>query len=88
MRKQWYSIQEVARLLQFSDQTIREWAREKRIVTIRPGTRAFRIPRKEVERLLEQFMMDQSVLDDSQPDGDSGAKMETRIERRAMQPAV
>ena len=63
MRKQFYTIQEVARFLQFSDQTIREWARDGRILTVRPGIRAYRIPRVEVERLLAQFMIDVRILD-------------------------
>ena len=63
MRKQWYTIQEIARLVEFSDQTIREWGKIGRIKVVRAGIRAFRIPRAEVERLLAEFMIDDRVLD-------------------------
>ena len=68
MRKQVYTIQEVAKLLQFSDQTIREWVRSGRIKAVRPGIRAYRIPVAEVERLLAQFEIDARALD---VDGDT-----------------
>ncbi len=55
MAKQVYTIAEVAQLLRFSEQTIREWARTGQIKAVRPGLRAWRIPRTEVERLLAQF---------------------------------
>lgn len=64
MRKPTYTIQEVAALLQLSDQTIRDWVKQKRIVAVRPGgMRAYRIPQAEVVRLLREFMIDESVLD-------------------------
>ena len=63
MRKQWYTIQEVARLVEFSDQTIREWGKIGRIKVVRAGIRAFRIPRAEVERLLAEFLIDDRILD-------------------------
>jgi excisionase family DNA binding protein len=55
MAKQVYTIAEVAQLLRFSEQTIREWARTGQIRAVRPGLRAWRVPRAEVERLLAQF---------------------------------
>lgn len=64
MRKQSYTVQEVARLVEFSDQSVREWAKAGRIKTVRPiGLRAYRIPRAEVERLLAEFAIDDRVLD-------------------------
>lgn len=63
MEKQVYTIQEVARLLQFSEQTIRDWVRSGRIKAARPGLRAWRIPRSEVERLLAQMQIDPHALD-------------------------
>jgi len=65
MLKQFYTIQEVAEMLQFSDQTIRDWVRTGRIKAARPGLRAWRIPRAEVERLMAQFDMDGSALENS-----------------------
>lgn len=64
MRKQVYTIQEVAELLRFSEQTVRDWARSGQIKAVRPGLRAWRVPRAEVERLLAQFQIDDRVLDD------------------------
>jgi excisionase family DNA binding protein len=55
MAKQVYTIAEVAEMLRFSEQTIREWARTGQIKAVRPGLRAWRVPRAEVERLLAQF---------------------------------
>lgn len=69
MRKQVYTIREVAQLLRFSEQTIREWARDGQIKAVRPGLRAWRVPRAEVERLLAQFQIDDRVLDDHPNDG-------------------
>lgn len=64
MRKPTYTIQEVAALVQLSDQTIRDWVRQGRIVAVRPGgMRAYRIPLAEVVRLLGEFLIDESVLD-------------------------
>lgn len=64
MRKPTYTIQEVAALLQLSDQTIRDWVKQKRIIAMRPGgMRAYRVPVAEVVRLLREFMIDESVLD-------------------------
>lgn len=63
MRKQVYTIQEVAALLQFSEQTIRDWVRSGRIKAARPGLRAWRIPRSEVGRLLAQLQIDERTLD-------------------------
>src|SRR6187399_44234 len=54
-QKNVYTIAEVAELMQFSDQTIREWIRSGRLHAARPGIRAWRIPRSEVERLMRQF---------------------------------
>ena len=82
MRKQVYTIQEVAQLLRFSEQTIREWARDGRIKAVRPGLRAYRIPVAEVERLLAQFMIDESVLDSN------GDTIPPNIQRLAAQPNV
>ncbi len=62
MVKEMYTIAEVARLLRFSEITIRLWVREGRIRAVRPGMRAYRIPRAEVERLLGQHGIDPSVL--------------------------
>jgi len=87
MRKQSYTIQEVARLLEFSDQTIREWAKAGRIKAVRPGIRAFRIPRAEVERLLAEFMIDDRVLDTAEYGGGRSDVQSTgNRNRRAMQP--
>ena len=55
MQKQLYTIHEVAEMLQFSEQTIRDWVRSGRIRAARPGARAWRIPRAEVDRLMAQF---------------------------------
>jgi excisionase family DNA binding protein len=72
MRKEVYTIQEVAQLLQFSEQTIRDWVRSGRISAGRIGLRAWRIPRSEVERLLAQLQISDHVLD-SVEDSTSGA---------------
>lgn len=50
-----YTIAEVAAMLQFSEQTIRDWTRSGRIHGVRFGTRAWRIPRSEVTRLMAQL---------------------------------
>lgn len=67
--KQMYTIKEVAELLRFSEQTIREWARDGQIKAVRPGLRAWRIPRAEVQRLLAQFQIDKSVLESEDEPG-------------------
>lgn len=74
MRKEVYTIQEVAALLQFSEQTIRDWVRSGRISAGRIGLRAWRIPRSEVERLLAQLQISDRVLDveDSTSEADKG----------------
>lgn len=77
MRKQVYTIQEVARLIRFSDQTIREWVRDGTIKAVRPGLRAWRIPRAEVERLLAQMQIDERVLDiEESPRPKNGDKLD------------
>src|SRR5262245_685763 len=63
--KQVYTIPEVAKLVRFSEQTIREWVRDGRVKAVRPGLRAWRIPRAEGQRLLAELNIDDSVLDDS-----------------------
>lgn len=73
MAKQVYTIAEVAELLRFSEQTIREWARTGQIKAVRPGLRAWRVPRAEVERLLAQFgirgdLDGGDILDSNTPD--------------------
>jgi excisionase family DNA binding protein len=86
MAKQMYTIAEVAALLRFSEQTIREWARSGQIKAVRPGLRAWRIPRAEVERLLAQFGIDEGASGDVA----SGATMDDNpndTRRPAMQPA-
>lgn len=82
MRKQVYTIQEVAALLRFSDQTIREWARTGQIKAVRPGLRAWRVPRAEVERLLAQFQIDDRILDvdDTIEDSTRGPGHAARLE--------
>lgn len=65
MPKKFYTIQEVAELLQFSDQTIRDWVRSGRIKAMRPGLRAWRIPPAEVARLMGQLDTDGSALENS-----------------------
>jgi excisionase family DNA binding protein len=61
--KQVYTIAEVANLLRFSEQTIREWARTGQIKAVRPGLRAWRIPRAEVERLLAQYGINEKAIE-------------------------
>ena len=61
--KQLYTIGEVAEILRFSEQTIREWARNGQIKAVRPGLRAWRIPRSEVQRLLSEYQIDESALE-------------------------
>jgi excisionase family DNA binding protein len=47
-----YTAKQVARSLQVCERTIRRWAAENKIKAIRRG-RTVRIPRAEVERLLD-----------------------------------
>ena len=61
--KQFYTIKEVADILLFSEQTVREWVRVGRVRAVRPGLRAWRIPSAEVERLLTEYQVDKSVLE-------------------------
>jgi len=68
-----YTVPEVAKLTRFSEQTIREWIRDGYIKGVRPGLRAWRIPRTEVQRLLAQLNIDESVLEN---DGGSGVQSE------------
>jgi excisionase family DNA binding protein len=91
MRKQSYTVQEVARLVEFSDQTVREWAKTGRIKTVRPGgIRAYRIPRAEVERLLAEFQIDDRVLDTAEYGArDSDVQSpDTKMNRLATQPSL
>lgn len=67
--KQFYTTKEVADILLFSEQTIREWVREGKIKAVRPGLRAWRIPSAEVDRLMNQFQVDKSALEN---DGNHG----------------
>ncbi len=83
MAKQMYTIAEVARLMRFSEQTIREWARTGQIKAVRPGLRAWRIPRAEVQRLLAQYQINESALEDEGNEGyNPGNKLEPSLVAR------
>lgn len=69
MAKQFYTTKEVADLLLFSEQTVREWVRKGQVKAVRPGLRAWRIPLAEVERLMTEYRVDKSTLEN---DADSG----------------
>lgn len=48
-----YTVRQIAELLQTSEVTIRRWIRQERLPAIRIG-RAYRISRKELEQLISK----------------------------------
>ncbi len=48
------TVQETAEVLGLSGKTIRKWANERRITSIKIGKKSLRIPMDEVERLLTE----------------------------------
>ena len=49
-----YTVREAAKLLTLRESTLYRWIFDKKIRPIKVGTRAVRIPKSEVERILSQ----------------------------------
>lgn len=47
-----YTVREAAKLLTLKESTLYRWILDKKIHPIRVGTRAVRIPRTEIQRIL------------------------------------